>query len=162
MEAIMKDTYISEAVKYIGADDTTLDLFESQYQIPNGVSYNSYVILDEKVAVMDTIDERKTDEWFEKGNDVNIRFLRVDLKALMNGENPDPVGNTNPADYITIRFGETTLSSTTQYGTGIQYPMYFLGNECKVNLLIRAKLGFTAETSTVIPYLYTISYNKSK
>ena len=47
----MKDTYISEAVKYIGADDTTLDLFESQYQIPNGVSYNSYVILDEKVAV---------------------------------------------------------------------------------------------------------------
>ena len=60
------------------------------------------------------------------------------------------------------RFGETTLSSTTQYGTGIQYPMYFLGNECKVNLLIRAKLGFTAETSTVIPYLYTISYNKSK
>ena len=48
MEAIMKDTYISEAVKYIGADDTTLDLFESQYQIPNGVSYNSYVILDEK------------------------------------------------------------------------------------------------------------------
>ena len=42
----MKDTYISEAVKYIGADDTTLDLFESQYQIPNGVSYNSYVILE--------------------------------------------------------------------------------------------------------------------
>ena len=47
MEAIMKDTYISEAVKYIGADDTTLDLFESQYQIPNGVSYNSYVLPDE-------------------------------------------------------------------------------------------------------------------
>lgn len=47
----MKDTYISEAVKYIGADDTTLDLFESQYQIPNGVSYNSYVILDEKVRL---------------------------------------------------------------------------------------------------------------
>ena len=64
MEENMKDTYISEAVKYIGADDTTLDLFESQYKIPNGVSYNSYVILDEKIAVMDTIDERKTDEWF--------------------------------------------------------------------------------------------------
>ncbi len=61
----MKDTYISDAIKYIGADDTTLDLFESQYQIPNGVSYNSYVILDEKVAVMDTIDARKTEEWLE-------------------------------------------------------------------------------------------------
>ena len=59
----MKDTYISDTIKYIGADDTTLDLFESQYRIPNGVSYNSYVILDEKVAVMDTIDARKTEEW---------------------------------------------------------------------------------------------------
>ena len=73
----MKDTYISEAVKYIGADDTTLDLFESQYQIPNGVSYNSYVILDEKVAVMDTIDERKTDEWF------------ANLENVLNGRNVD-------------------------------------------------------------------------
>lgn len=41
-----------------GADDKTLDIFESQYPIPNGVSYNSYVILDEKVAVMDTVDKR--------------------------------------------------------------------------------------------------------
>ncbi len=55
----------SDSVKYIGADDKELDLFESQYPVPNGVSYNSYVILDEKTAVMDTIDERKTDEWFE-------------------------------------------------------------------------------------------------
>lgn len=62
----MVDTFISDSIKYIGADDTTLDLFESQYKIPNGISYNSYVILDEKVAVMDTIDARKTDEWFDK------------------------------------------------------------------------------------------------
>ena len=48
----MKDVVISDAVKYIGADDKDLDLFESQYIIPNGVSYNSYVILDEKIAVM--------------------------------------------------------------------------------------------------------------
>jgi flavorubredoxin len=59
----MSEVFISDAVKYIGADDTTLDLFESQYAVPNGISYNSYVILDEKVAVMDTIDARKTDEW---------------------------------------------------------------------------------------------------
>lgn len=59
----MKDITISDSVKYIGVDDTTLDLFESQYIVPNGVSYNSYIILDEKVAVMDTVDARKTDEW---------------------------------------------------------------------------------------------------
>lgn len=60
----MSNVTISDSIKYIGVDDTTLDLFESQYIVPNGVSYNSYIILDEKVAVMDTVDARKTDEWF--------------------------------------------------------------------------------------------------
>ncbi|MBR2380741.1 MAG: FprA family A-type flavoprotein [Paraprevotella sp.] len=68
---------ITELVKYIGADDTDLDLFESQYIIPNGISYNSYVILDEKIAVMDTIDQRKTDEWFDK------------LEKTLNEKTPD-------------------------------------------------------------------------
>ena len=45
---------ISDKIKYIGVDDTTLDLFESQYAVPDGVSYNSYVILDDKTAIMDT------------------------------------------------------------------------------------------------------------
>ena len=54
---------ISEQIKYIGVDDTTIDLFESQYVVPEGVSYNSYVILDEKVAVMDTVDKRGMEEW---------------------------------------------------------------------------------------------------
>ena len=54
----MKDTTISETIIYIGADDKTLDLFESQYIVPNGVSYNSYLILDDKIAIMDTVDAR--------------------------------------------------------------------------------------------------------
>lgn len=54
----MMNVTISDAVKYIGVDDTTIDLFESQYVVPEGVSYNSYVILDEKVALMDTVDKR--------------------------------------------------------------------------------------------------------
>ena len=71
----MQTTTISDAVRYIGADDTTIDLFESQYEVPNGVSYNSYVILDEKIAVMDTVDARKTDEWLSN------------LKAALDGRN---------------------------------------------------------------------------
>ena len=59
----MNDTKVTDSILYIGADDKTIDLFESQYVVPNGISYNSYVILDEKVAVMDTVDARKTDEW---------------------------------------------------------------------------------------------------
>lgn len=61
----MKDIKISEDIIYIGADDKTIDLFESQYIVPNGISYNSYLIKDDKNVVMDTIDKRKTEEWIE-------------------------------------------------------------------------------------------------
>ena len=61
----MKDITITDTIKYIGADDKDIDLFESQYVVPNGLSYNSYVILDEKVAVMDTVDARRTEEWLD-------------------------------------------------------------------------------------------------
>ena len=68
---------ISEAIKYIGCDDKTIDLFESQYPVPNGVSYNSYVILDEKIAVMDSADPRVTDQWL------------VNLDKELAGRTPD-------------------------------------------------------------------------
>ena len=55
---------VTEKIRYIGVDDTTIDLFESQYIVPNGISYNSYLILDEKIAIMDTADKRKSEEWF--------------------------------------------------------------------------------------------------
>ena len=87
----MRNVTISDSIKYIGVDDTTLDLFESQYIVPNGVSYNSYVILDEKVAVMDTVDARKTDEWFSNlTNTLNGRT--VDYIVISHLE-PDHAAN---------------------------------------------------------------------
>ena len=77
----MKDTYISDYVLYIGVTDKTLDLFESQYQVPNGVTYNSYVIMDDKIAVMDTVDGRATEQWF------------ANLEQALAGE---------PADYLIV------------------------------------------------------------
>lgn len=56
-------TEIKKGIRYIGVDDTTIDLFEGQYIVPEGISYNSYVITDDKIAIMDTVDGRKTDEW---------------------------------------------------------------------------------------------------
>ena len=53
-------TNITEDIKYIGVNDREIDLFEGQYEVPNGMAYNSYVILDEKVAVMDTVDRHFT------------------------------------------------------------------------------------------------------
>lgn len=60
----MQNKQLTENIYYIGVDDKTLDLFEGQYIVPNGISYNSYLIKDDKVAVMDTVDKRATDEWF--------------------------------------------------------------------------------------------------
>ena len=55
--------FISDSIKYVGVDDKDIDLFESQYVVANGVSYNSYIIFDEKITIMDTVDARATDEW---------------------------------------------------------------------------------------------------
>ena len=55
-----------KAISYIGCDDETLDLFEGQYALPDGMCYNSYLLCADKVAVLDTIDKRCTDEWLNK------------------------------------------------------------------------------------------------
>lgn len=68
---------VTEDIKYIGVDDNGLDLFEGQYAVPRGVSYNSYVCIDEKIAVFDTVDDRKTEEWLEN------------LQSVLCGVKPD-------------------------------------------------------------------------
>ena len=68
---------ISDSIRYIGVDDAGLDLFESQYRVPEGMSYNSYVILDEKIAVLDTSDSRTASEWMHN------------LEGVLAGREPD-------------------------------------------------------------------------
>lgn len=73
----MSGVNISEHIRYVGVNDKEIDLFESQYIVPNGVSYNSYLILDEEIAIMDTVDARKTEEWL------------VGIEAELQGRTPD-------------------------------------------------------------------------
>lgn len=68
---------ITSTIKYIGVQDTTIDLFEGQYEVPNGISYNSYLIMDEKIAIIDTADARKGEEWWSL------------LLAALDGRQPD-------------------------------------------------------------------------
>ena len=82
---------ISDAVKFIGVDDKTIDLFESQYVVPEGVSYNSYLILDEKVALMDTVDVRGMKEW-EKNLTETLAGRKVDYLVIQHLE-PDHAGS---------------------------------------------------------------------
>lgn len=72
-----KDTFVTDSIIYVGVDDKNIDLFESQYNVPNGVSYNSYIILDDKIAIMDTVDKRATNEWLKN------------VENTLNGKNPD-------------------------------------------------------------------------
>lgn len=105
---------ISNAIKYIGVDDKTIDLFESQYIVPNGISYNSYVILDEKICVLDTVDKRKTDEWFEN------------LEKTLDGKKPD---------YLVINHLEPDHASNIK-ALADKYPeMKLVGNAKTFNML---------------------------
>ena len=105
---------ISEAVKYIGADDNDLDLFESQYEVPDGMCYNSYVILDEKIAVLDTIDKRKTDEWFDN------------LEKVLDGRKPD---------YLVISHLEPDHASNIAKAAEKYPQMKLIGNAKTFNML---------------------------
>ena len=73
----MKNNKVTDSIIYIGVNDKDIDLFENQYVVPTGITYNSYVILDDKIAVMDTVDMRKTDEWL------------TNLERALNGKKPD-------------------------------------------------------------------------
>ncbi len=87
----MKNIAITDTIQYAGVDDKTIDLFESQYVVPNGVSYNSYVILDDKIAVMDSVDARAEKEWFDNLN--NILGGKLPDYLVVSHLEPDHAGN---------------------------------------------------------------------
>ena len=82
---------VTEKIRYIGVDDTTIDLFESQYIVPNGISYNSYLIMDKKIAIMDTADKRKSEEWFANLEE-GLEGRTPDYLVVQHME-PDHAGN---------------------------------------------------------------------
>ena len=103
----MKDTYILDSIVYVGVDDTTIDLFESQYVVPEGVSYNSYIIFDEKIAVMDTVDPRGTEEWL------------ANVKKALDGKSPD---------YLVVQHLEPDHAGSIKALTDLYPDMKLVGN----------------------------------
>ena len=103
----MEEQKVTDSIKYIGVNDKDLDLFESQYIIPNGISYNSYIIKDEKIVVMDTVDKRKQEEWWNN------------LEKELNGKQ---------VDYLVVSHLEPDHSSSIKLLTQ-KYPnMKIVGN----------------------------------
>ena len=73
----MNDMKISDSVKFVGVNDHKIDLFEGQFSVPEGMSYNSYLILDEKIAVMDSVDRNFGEEWLKN------------IENALSGKKPD-------------------------------------------------------------------------
>ena len=86
--------YITESIKYVGVNDHDIDLFEGQYVVPNGMSYNSYAICDDKIAIMDSVDSRFATEWIEN------------IKNTLGGKEPD---------YLIVQHMEPDHSSSIVY-----------------------------------------------
>ena len=103
----------TEIIKYIGCDDADLDLFESQYALPAGMCYNSYLLLPEKVTIMDTVDPRKTGEWLNK------------LTAALNGRKPEYliIQHMEPDHSGSINAFLTAYPDTTLVGSKIALQM---------------------------------------
>jgi len=121
---------VTDSIKYIGVDDRDIDLFESQYIVPNGISYNSYVIMDEKIAVMDTVDKRKTAEWFEN------------LEKELNGRIPDylVISHLEPDHAANIAAVAKRYPSVTLVGnakTFAMLPQFFDIDESVARLTVK-------------------------
>lgn len=121
---------VTDNIKYIGVNDKDLDLFESQYIIPNGIAYNSYVILDEKIAVMDTVDARKTDEWLEN-LEKELGGRTPDYLVISHME-PDHASNIK---IITEKYPNVTLVGNAK--TFSMLPQFFDIDESVSKLVVK-------------------------
>lgn len=124
----MKQVTISEDIRYIGVDDKTIDLFESQYLVPNGISYNSYVILDEKIAVMDTVDQRASEPWL------------ANLQAVLQGQKPD---------YLIVSHMEPDHAANIQ-ALAVKYPEMKLVASARAIAMIPQFFDFDVEHRALV------------
>lgn len=121
---------ITKDIRYIGVNDHKIDLFEGQYTVPNGMAYNSYVIMDEKVAVMDTVDRNFGNEWLEN------------LKAALEGRNPDylivqhmePDHSANIALFLKEYPDAAVVGNTKTFG---MIDAFFGENLCRNKLVVK-------------------------
>lgn len=110
---------------------------------------------------MQVINPGSKDNKAKEGELINFRFRRYDLYQYIDSLLPELwFGNSDDFDYknTEFRFGNYTQPSSSRWGTAIQLPLYYLGIDCEVNLVIKSQYGYTDEISNVVPYLYNVRY----
>ena len=131
---------VIKTIQYIGVDDTTIDLFESQYIVPNGISYNSYLIVDEKIAIMDTVDLRKGEDWFANLEEA-LEGRTPDYLVVQHME-PDHSGNIS---LLMQKYPEIKLVASAK---AIQMMPQFFEDTCFEGKTIAVKEGETLSLGT--------------
>ena len=113
---------ITDSIKYLGVFDNKVDLFEGQYKVPEGISYNSYAIIDDKIAILDTVDASFTEEWLEN------------IKAALDGRAPD---------YLVVQHMEPDHSANI---------VNFINKYPNVKIIASAKARASASGISIILY----------
>ena len=124
-----------------------------------------YYRLDEEgnvyIQVINTGDRKNNKA--ETGENIYFRYSRIDLKEYETGADGTLSGNQNtPTTSSSFYFNDYTYSTSYNWGTGLQMPLYYLGVDCEVNLLIKSQYGVTDEISMVMPFVYHVKYYRSK
>lgn len=91
---------------------------------------------------------------------IYFRYTRYALAEYSDGQLPEGTGNNITPISASFRYGNYQLNSSSQWGQGIQLPLLYLPIDCKVNIVIKSQYGFSDETTNVLPYLYTLSYQR--
>lgn len=154
----------NKVVNYFLSQHRVIDEIPADSVFETGPDAPYYKMDDEGNVYMQVLDKGSDDKPLVNSR-VYFRYMRYNLYNYEVGSdsnvgagNADNVGLT-PTFFL---LGNVTVQQSTQYGTGIQVPMYYLGYDAKVNILIKSQQGATSEIANVIPYLYTISYFKSQ
>lgn len=123
-----------------------------------------YKLDEDGYIYMQVVNPGNKDKKARTGQQIYFRYMRTNVLEMYKGYDPKPTGNAvgvGNGNSLSFRFDDLQASSSTAYGAGIQMPLFFLGIDCEVNLLLRSYYGFQGETGQCQPYIYNIKYYPS-
>ena len=154
----------TKAVNAFLADQRVINEIPADSIFETGVNAPYYRMDDDGNIYMQVIKAGSKDNMAKDNQVIYFRFMRYSLINYAQDTELVGEGNANDMEYAptSFRFANYSLQSSSQWGAGIQLPLYYLGIDSEVNIVIKSQFGFTDEISNVVPYLYNIRYFKSQ
>lgn len=155
----------TKAVNYFLANQRVINEIPADSIFETGEDAPYYRMDEDGQIYMQVVKAGSADNKAFSDQMIYFRFMRYDLAYYHQyGEWPEGEGNAADMEYnpMYFRFGNYSLQSSAQYGSGIQLPLSYLGIDCEVNIVIKSQYGFTSEMTNVVPYLYNVRYFKSQ